>query len=156
RVKPGRDDKVLTSWNGLMIAALADAGAVLGRADYVAAAAKAAGFILDTMREGNRLLRTYKDGRAHIGAFLEDYAALTDGLLELHRATGETRWLESAVTTADSMLERFWDANVNGFYDTANDAEGLITRPRDLLDNATPSGNSLAIDVLLRLASLTG
>lgn len=156
RVKPGRDDKILTSWNGLAIAAFADAGAALDRPDYLAVAEKSARFILEHMRDGDRLLRTYKDGRAHIGAFLEDYAALADGLLELYRATGTIDWLEYAVSLADSMIGQFWDPGIDGFYDTGSDATDLITRPRDLLDNATPSGNSMAVDVLLKLASLTG
>jgi uncharacterized protein YyaL (SSP411 family) len=101
-----------------------------------------------------RLRRSYKDGRARFNAYLEDYACVADGLVELYEATFETRWLREAGSLADAVLELFWDAEKGAFYDTAADHEELVTRPRDVYDNASPSGNSVAVDVLLRLSLL--
>ncbi len=157
RVAPARDEKVLTAWNGMMLRTFAESAATLHRADYLDAAVRNASFLLDTMRPANgRLLRTYKDGEAKLNAYLEDYAHLADGLLALHEATLDIRWLQEATTLADAMLELFWDEDEQGFYDTGLDHEELILRPRDLWDNATPSGSSVATDVLLRLSILTG
>jgi len=156
RVHPGRDDKVLASWNGLMCAAFAEAGVALGRADYVAAAVKNADFLLRAMRDGGRLLRTWKGGRARLLGYLEDYAMVAGALLEVHAATLERRWLDEARGLADDMLRLFWDDAVEGFYDTGVDHERLIVRPRNLFDNAVPCGTSVAIETLLRLAVLTG
>jgi uncharacterized protein YyaL (SSP411 family) len=156
RVHPGRDDKVLASWNGLACRALAEAGAALDRADYLAAATANAEFVLREMREGGRLLRTWKDGRAKLKAYLEDYAMVAAALVELYEATFERRWLDEARTLAGDLLRLFWDDEVNGFYDTGNDHERLIVRPRNLFDNAVPCGGSVAIETLLRLAVLTG
>ena len=156
RVKPGRDDKVLTAWNGLMLRAFAEAARVLGRADYRAAALRNATFLLDTLRRDGRLLRTYKDGRARLNGYLEDYAALADGLLALYAATFEPRWFAEARALADTMLEHFWDDAEGGFFNTADDHERLVVRPKDLFDNAVPSGNSMAVEVLLRLYALSG
>ncbi|HET7341618.1 MAG TPA: thioredoxin domain-containing protein [Methylomirabilota bacterium] len=156
RVRPGRDDKVLAGWNGLMCRALAEAGRALGRADYVAAAVKNAEFLLDEMRRDGRLLRTWKGGRAHLLGYLEDHAMVAAALLDVYEATFERRWLDAARTLTDDLLRLFWDESLPGFYDTGQDHEKLIVRPRNLFDNAVPSGSSVAIETLLRLAALTG
>jgi uncharacterized protein YyaL (SSP411 family) len=156
RIRPGRDDKVLTAWNGMMLRAVADAGRVFNEPTYLRAAENNARFLLDTMRDGKRVLRTWKPGhQAHLNGYLEDYANLADGLVALFEATFEARWLEAADQLASAMLERFRDDDNGGFFDTSTDHEQLITRPKDLFDNATPAGNSVAADVLLRLAVLT-
>jgi uncharacterized protein YyaL (SSP411 family) len=156
RVRPGRDDKVLAAWNGLMCRALAEAGRALGRTDYVAAAVRNAEFLLGAMRADGRLLRTWKDGRAHLKAYLEDYAMVAAALIEVYEATFERSWLDAGRGLADDMLRLFWDDKLNGFYDTGHDHERLIVRPRNLYDNAVPCGTSVAIETLLRLAVLTG
>jgi len=156
RVRPGRDDKVLAGWNGLACRAFAEAGRALGRADYVAAAVRNAEFLLTQMRKDGRLLRTWKDGRAHLKGYLEDYAMVAAALVDVYEATFERRWLDEARTLADEMLRLFWDESVSGFYDTGDDHERLIVRPRNLFDNAVPCGSSVAIETLLRLAELTG
>jgi uncharacterized protein YyaL (SSP411 family) len=156
RVRPGRDDKVLAAWNGLALRALAEAGRVLGRPDYVAAAVRTAEFLLGTMRVDGRLLRTARGGQARILGYLEDHAMVAAALVELYEATFERRWLDEARRLADDMLRLFWDDAVEGFYDTGHDAERLIVRPRNLFDNAVPSGSSVAIETLLRLSVLTG
>ena len=156
RVKPGRDEKVLTSWNGLMLRSFAEAGRYLERLDYIEVATKNADFLLRNLRKDGRLLRTYKDGRAHLNGFLEDYAFLADGLLALYEATFEPRWFAEARTLMDAAITLFVDEQNGGFFDTGSDAEALISRPKDIMDNATPAGNSVAIDVLLRLAAFTG
>jgi uncharacterized protein YyaL (SSP411 family) len=156
RVHPGRDDKVLAAWNGLMTRALAEAGRALGRADYLAAAARNAGFVLSEMRRGGRLRRSWKAGEARLNGYLEDYAMVAAALVELYEATFERRWLDEAHGLADEMLRLFWDDHLEGFYDTGSDHERLIVRPRNLYDNAVPSGSSVAIETLLRLAVLTG
>jgi uncharacterized protein len=156
RVRPGRDDKVLTAWNGMFLRALAEAASVLGYDEFRAAAVRNAEFLLGTMRRSDgRLFRTWKPGHpAKLNGYLEDYANLADGLVALYEATFERRWLSAAVELADLMLERFVDRENGGFFDTADDHESLIARPKDIFDNATPAGNSVAADVLLRLAVL--
>lgn len=159
RVKPGRDDKILTAWNGLMLASFAEAGAVLNRPDYVQAAVRAADFVLTRLRDDTgRLLRSHKDGQSKIDAYLEDHAYLAEGFLALYEATFDVRWLEEARNLAEEMLERFWDESEGGFFDTAADQadQSLIIRPKNITDNATPSGNALAASVLLKLATLAG
>ena len=157
RVPPGKDTKVLVSWNGLMIAALAVAGRALKNPRYLDAAARAAGFILDRMRaEGGRLLHTYKDGQAKLNAYLDDYANLIDGLTRLYEATGEPRWIDAALDLARVMIDEFADAEQGGFFYTGKSHEALIARTKDLFDNATPSGNAMAATALLRLGALTG
>ncbi|HEV2147173.1 MAG TPA: thioredoxin domain-containing protein [Longimicrobiaceae bacterium] len=156
RVWPGRDDKVLTAWNAMMLHTFAEAGRILGRAEYLEVADASADFLLRELRPEGRLLRTWKEGRAKIGAFLEDHALLADALLALYAATGEVRRVAAARELADDVLERFWDEEEGVFYDTATDAEALVVRPRDAFDNATPSGNSAAVAMLLRLGTLTG
>jgi uncharacterized protein len=156
RVRPGRDDKVLAGWNGLMCLAFAEAGRALGRADYVDVARRNADFLLSAMRADGRLQRTWKDGRAKLKGYLEDYAMVATALLEVWQATFERRWLDAARALTDDMLRLFWDESVGGFFDTGSDHEQLIVRPRNLYDNAVPSGSSVAIETLLRLAALTG
>ncbi len=155
RPRPGRDDKVLTSWNGMALRAFAQAAMAFGREDYLEIARQNAAFLLSEMRPAGTLLRTWKDGRAGTTpAFLEDYALLADGLLALYTATLETRWLTEAQALAETMLAQFWDADLPGFYDTASTHEQLVIRPRDTGDNATPAGSSAAASVLLHLAAL--
>jgi len=155
RVHPGRDDKVVTAWNALMLAAFAEAGAALGRDDYVRVARDCAAFLLDSVTRDGRLLRTWKDGVAKIDGFLEDHAFLCDALLTLYQATGEPRWFAESQRLAVDLLERFHDS-VGGFYDTAIDAEPLLVRPKSLDDNAVPAGQSIACHALLRLHAYTG
>ncbi len=156
RVHPGLDDKILTAWNGMMLASLAEAARVLGRDDYRHAAHKNAGFILKAMTAPDgRLLRTYKDGESKLNAYLEDYANLIDGLLELYQTTFEAQWFIEARRLADRVLEHF-TADDGGFFDTSDDHETLIVRPRNMQDSATPSGSSMIAKQLLRLAAYTG
>jgi uncharacterized protein len=160
RPRPGLDDKRLTSWNALMIAALADAGAVLdevGGLHYLDAAERCAEFILRELRDSEgRLLRTYSDGQARIGAYLEDHAFLLEALLVLFEATCEERWLDEARALADQTIARFADPEHGGFFSTPSDHEPLIARRKDLEDAPIPSGASSAAMGLLRLAQLTG
>jgi uncharacterized protein YyaL (SSP411 family) len=157
RVRPGLDDKRLTAWNALVISALAEAGAVLERDDYLAAARRAAAFLLETMRdEDGRLLRTYNAGEAKLNAYLEDHAFLLEALITLYEATFEPRWFAAARATADTMIERFADPERGGFFQTSNDHERLVARRKELDDNPIPSGSSSAAYGLLRLAALTG
>jgi uncharacterized protein YyaL (SSP411 family) len=156
RVPPGRDDKVLTAWTGMLLRALAEAAAVLEREDYHVAAVRNAGFLVQSMVRDGRVLRSWKNGESRIDGYLEDYALLIDGLLAVYELTFDPSWLETAHGLAERMLDLFWDESIQGFYDTARDGEALIVRPRDVLDNATPSGNSVAVSVLLRLGVLTG
>jgi hypothetical protein len=157
RVPPGLDDKRLCSWNALAIAALAEAGAVLGRPDYLDAAAACAEFILDSMRdEEGHLLRTYKDGRAHLNAYLEDHAFLIEALLTLYEAGFDPRWFKEARALAESMIDRFGDAERGGFFTTSTDHEELIARRKEVGDHPIPSGQSSAALGLLRLAAISG
>jgi uncharacterized protein YyaL (SSP411 family) len=156
RVKPGRDEKVLTSWNGLMLRSFAEAARYLKRKDYLEVASKNAGFLLGELRVAGRLLRTYKDGRAHLNGYLEDYIFLADGLLALYEASFQARWFTEARKLMDEAITLFADERNGGFFDTGSDHEALISRPKDIMDNATPAGNSVAADVLLRLAAFTG
>ncbi|MFI5454032.1 MAG: thioredoxin domain-containing protein [Isosphaerales bacterium] len=157
RVPPAKDTKVLVSWNGLMIAALAEAGRILEDDRYLDAARLAAGFILDRLRrDDGRLLHTSKDGLAKLDAYVDDYADLIDGLTRLYEATGEPRWIESALELARIMIEEFADAEQGGFFFTGRRHEALIARQKDVHDNATPSGNGMAATALIRLGALTG
>ncbi len=155
RVKPARDEKILTAWNGLMLRSFAEAARYLGRPDYLQLASKNAEFLLSAMRANGRLLRTFKDGRAHIKAYLEDYACLADGLLALYEASFEPRWFVAAHSLMDEALALFADEQNGGFFDTGSDHEALVSRPKEIMDNATPAGNSVAVDVQLRLAAFT-
>jgi uncharacterized protein YyaL (SSP411 family) len=154
RVRPERDEKILAAWNGLMLRSFALATRVTGQEEYRVAAEKNANFILENLKENGRLHRSYKDGRARFNGYLEDYAMVADGLLALYEATFETRWLVEADGLCDAITELFWDRESGSFYDTPTDHETLITRPRDIYDNAAPSGTSVAVDVLLKLALL--
>jgi uncharacterized protein YyaL (SSP411 family) len=156
RVKPFRDEKVLTAWNGLMLAAFAEASAVFQNDEYLAIAKRNADFLLSALRHDGRLLRTWKNGRAKLDAYIEDYANLADALIELFQVSGDPKYLNDARETADAMIAEFWDEENGGFYFTAHDHEELIVRNKDFTDNATPSGNSAAADVLLKLSKLTG
>jgi uncharacterized protein len=157
RVRPGLDDKRLAAWNALMMAALADAGAVLQREDYLDAAREAAAFVLDRMRgPDGRLLRTFNAGVARLAAYLEDHAFLLEALLVLYEATFEERWFSAARDLADTIVVRFADADRGGFFSTADDHEQLIARRKDLEDSPIPAGGSSAALGLLRLAALTG
>ena len=184
RVHPGRDEKVLTSWNGLMLAAFAEAARALDRDDYREVAERNAEFLLRELRqEDDRLLRTWKRrpeqgegaGEARLNGYLEDYSYLIEGLLELYQTTFDPRWFVAARELAETMLAHFQAAEgvqlartgqlpsnttdkvggIAGFYDTSDDHETLITRPRDLQDNATPSGSAMAITALLKLTGFT-
>jgi uncharacterized protein len=157
RPAPMCDDKVLTSWNGLMIAAYADGYRVLKVDKYRRAAEKAAGFLLDKLRlPDGRLLRTYRQGQAKLPAYLEDYAFLAHGLIRLHAATGDERWLQQARALADRMIADFEDRDEGGFYFTAAGHESLLARAKDPFDNALPSANSVAILDLMALHRTTG
>jgi uncharacterized protein len=156
REAPFRDEKVIVAWNGLAIRAFAEAGAALGREDYVARAEEAADFVWSVLRSNDHgpgrvgLLHSWIDGQVGGPAFLDDHAGLGNALLALHAATLERRWLDAAVELCDEIVERFWDDESGTIYDTAHDAERLIVRPRDPMDNATPSGPSLAAELLQR------
>jgi uncharacterized protein len=152
RVRPGRDEKILAAWNGLMLRSFALAARVTGREDYREAAIENATFMVEKLKEDGRIHRSYKDGRARFNGYLEDYAMVADGLVALYEATFETRWLVEADALLDAVSELFWDEEKRAFYDTPADHEELVTRPRDVYDNATPSGTSVATEVLLKLA----
>ncbi|MBA0125422.1 thioredoxin domain-containing protein [Haloechinothrix sp. YIM 98757] len=158
RPQPDRDDKVLTEWNGLAITALAEAGTALGRQEFVDAASDAARFLLDRHADGARLVRTSRDGvPGDADGVLGDYSCLAEGLLALHQATGEARWLAGATSLLDTALERFAAQDSPGtFYDTADDAESLVHRPSDPGDNASPSGASALASALLTASALAG
>jgi uncharacterized protein len=157
RARPGLDDKRLASWNALMLAALAEAGAALGREDYLEAALSCAEFILRDLRDGEgRLLRAYKDGEGRLNAYLEDHAFLLEALLTLYEATFEQRWFEEARALADTTIARFGDPERGGFFSTSDDHEELIARRKEIGDHPIPSGNSAAALGLLRLEALTG
>jgi uncharacterized protein YyaL (SSP411 family) len=156
RVAPARDDKVLTAWNGLMQRAFAEAGRILDRQDYRDAAVANAYFMLGTMRTDGGLLRSWRNDHARIPAYLEDYAALANALLSTYETTGNITFFGEARTLVEEALTRYWDNEIETFFDTASDHEQLIGRPRELTDNATPSGMSLMAEALLRLTAFTG
>ncbi|HEY7464584.1 MAG TPA: thioredoxin domain-containing protein [Candidatus Limnocylindria bacterium] len=157
RVRPARDDKQLASWNGMALQAVADAALVLDEVDYLAAARALTAFVRGTLlRDDDRLWRTARDGRAHTPAFAEDYANLADGLLAAHAALGDADDLLLARRLIDRLLADFWDEASGTLFDTAAEHDRTVARPRSLLDNATPSANAAAADVMLRLALLTG
>jgi uncharacterized protein YyaL (SSP411 family) len=156
RVHPGLDDKVLAAWNGLALAAFAEAARALGRADYLAVATASAEFLTTAMMREGRLRRSWKDGEARILGYLEDHALVGLGLLATYEATFDRRWLDAARGLGDAAIELFWDAEADAFFDTGRDQETLVVRPRSLFDNAVPSGTSVAIELLLRLALHTG
>jgi uncharacterized protein len=157
REPPMLDDKILTSWNGLTISAFAHAGEVFGRRDYVAAAEKAAVFMAANMRDDQkRLLRTYRSRQAKLNAYLDDYAFLVAGMLALHQATADEKWLNAARRLTDQQIELFWDEQGKGFFFTSHHHEELLARTKNAYDAVLPSGNSVSIRNLLRLASLSG
>ena len=158
RVRPGLDDKVLTEWNAYLVAALAEAGAATGNTAWVDAAVETAEFLLANLRRPDgRWLRAWQaDAGARHLAYATDHGALVDAFTRLAEATGEARWITEARAAADALLDLFWDPELGGVFTTGHDAEALIARPKDLMDNATPGANSLAAVGLLRLAALTG
>ena len=157
RVRPGRDDKVLTDWNGLMIAALARGSAALGRKDWAGAASEAARFVLERLRDGRgRLLHRYRDGEAAVDGMLDDYAFFAWGLLELYEATFEPGFLKAALELADNTIDHFYDGREGGFFFTAADGEVILLRQKDGHDGAIPSGNSVMMLNLLRLSRIAG
>jgi uncharacterized protein YyaL (SSP411 family) len=158
RVRPGLDDKVLTDWNALMVAALAEAGAAFGRPDWIDAATTAADFLLAELRRPDgRWLRSWqRDGGARHLALAGDYAVLVDAFTRLAEATGRARWIDAARETADTMLDLFWDVDHGGLFTVGDDGEALVVRQKDLVDNAVPATNSTAALALVRLGALTG
>ncbi|HSK67061.1 MAG TPA: hypothetical protein VK888_09030, partial [Anaerolineales bacterium] len=154
RVRPGTDDKVLVMWNALMLSAFAQAGRYLDRQDYLVAAARNARFLLNNLYVEGRLLRSWRDGQAKHNAYLEDYAGLILGLLDLYQSDFNPEWFEIAWKLAEEMIGHFSDPE-GGFFDTRDDHENLLVRPKDIQDNATPSGNAMACDALLKLAAFT-
>src|SRR4051794_7260675 len=155
RAQPARDDKVLTAWNGLMIAAFADSAAVFDEPRWAELGAGAADLLLDKVRHGGRLRRSWKDGKAVHSGVLEDYANLAEGLLAMYEATFVERYFDAARELADTILDHFADEQ-GGFFDTADDHEALIARPKSVQDNALPSGGAMTATVLLKLGALTG
>jgi hypothetical protein len=157
RVRPGTDDKILTAWNAMAISALAEAGRAFEIPAYIDEAVRCAEFLLAHLRDdGGRLLRSWRNGVAGAAGYVDDYALLADACLTLYETTFELRWFTSARELADEMLRLFRDEEHGGFFSTGSDAEALVIRPKDLYDNAVPSGNSVAADMLQRLAWLTG
>jgi uncharacterized protein YyaL (SSP411 family) len=157
RIHPGLDDKVIVAWNGLMIDALAQAAGTLAEPRYLQAAERAASFILTHVsREDGRLLHTWRGGKAKLDAYLDDYSAMMNALVSLYEATFDERWIDEAVRLTEILLDEFADAEQGGFFYTSRNHEQLIARQKDVMDNATPSGNSLAATALIRLGKLTG
>ena len=157
RVRPGQDDKILTDWNGLMIAAMAKGAQVLDRPDWAEAAAEAARFVLTRLRDGRgRLLHRYREGEAAVPAMLDDYAFLIWGLLELYEASFDAETLKNALELADNTINHFHDEKDGGFFFTADDGEEILFRQKDSYDGAIPSGNSVIMLDLLRLSRITG
>ncbi len=156
RHPPELDDKVLTDWNGLTIGALAYSGRMLLQPKYVEAAGKAADFILAKLEDEGRLQHSYREGKASINGYLEDYTYLADGLLELYQSTGESKWLEEARLLAQQLEEHFLDAQAGGYFSTPNDGEQLLARRKPYLDDVMPAGNGMAARVFTRLANLSG
>ncbi len=156
RIRPARDEKVLTAWNGLMLAAVAEAASVLGNPEYLQAAQANGELLLSRVFVDGRVMRTYRDGKARLNAYLEDYACLAHGLLQLYQADFDVRWYQAATEILDLMLERFRDPTGGILYSTTDDHERLLFRPKDFDDNAVPAGNSMAAEALLELALLSG
>ena len=156
RIKPGLDDKVLTSWNGLMIIAMSRGFRVLGEQKFLDSAAKAARFAMETLVENGRLLATYREGRAKLPAYLDDYAFLMGGLLELYESDFDIAWLDQAMRLANEMVRLFWDEGGGGFFFTGSDHESLIMRSKSGYDGAIPAGNAVAASYLLKLATYSG
>ena len=153
---PGRDEKVLAGWNGLMTRALAEAGRIFSRSDWLQAAVQNGEFLRQTMVRDGRVLRVHMDGQTKVPGFLEDHAAVALAFIALHEATGGAHWLTTARSVANEMHAHFRDPETGAWFDTADDAEALITRPRDVFDNAVPAGPSLAVELMLRLSEIDG
>jgi uncharacterized protein YyaL (SSP411 family) len=156
RIRPGRDDKILASWNGFVISGMALAGIVFNRKDYLKAAVNCGHFIADDMMSDGVLQHVYEDGKAKINGQLQDYASVISGFLTLHETTLDIYWLRQAMNLADMMISRFWQEEERIFYDTDGLSDRLIIRPRHIYDDVLPSGNSLATMVLLKLSAITG
>lgn len=156
RIKPGRDEKILASWNGLMLSSLAQAATILHRGDYLDAAIANGSFLLGSMTSEGHLMHTYKDNQAKIDGFLEDHALVIEGLLDLHQATFQGKWLKEAIRLTDIMVNEFWDESVGMFYDTGKRHQPLFIRPKNIHDGAVPSGPSSATLTLLKVSRLTG
>lgn len=156
RVRPARDEKVIASWNGLTLRGVAECARVFGEPRWRALALRAARFLADAMVRNGRAFRIFAGGEARIGGFLEDHAALGLGFLAVYELTFDTRWLHEALALADACERHFWDDATGTFFDAADDAPPLVTRPRDTYDNAMPSGTSLAVELLQRVGTLTG
>jgi uncharacterized protein YyaL (SSP411 family) len=157
RIKPHKDDKILTDWNGLMIAAFSQAGYIFNEPKYIDAAKNATKFIFDNMIVSEKgLLHRYRDAEADIAAFLDDYAFLIWGLINLYESIFEIQYLEKALELNDSLIEKFWDFHIGSFFFTSKDAENILARQKEIYDGAIPSGNSVAMLNLLRLYQLTG
>jgi uncharacterized protein YyaL (SSP411 family) len=154
RIWPGRDEKILASWNGLMLRGIATAARVFRTEEFGELAIRNGEFLLREMVRDGRVMRSHKEGRTRIAGFLEDHAAVALGFLALYELTFDESWVLRAREIANAMIEWFWDDNAGAFFDTARDAEQLITRPRDTTDNAIPSGTSLAVELLLHLSEL--
>ena len=154
RIRPARDEKILTGWNGLMLRGVAEAARVFGDAELRAMALRNGEFLFRELVRDGRVLRSYKDGIAKIGGFLEDHAALGLGAIALYQLTFDRVWLDRARVLGDEILARFWESDAQAFFDTASDGEVLVTRPRDVTDNAVPSGTSLAVELLLILGDM--
>jgi len=152
RIRPGTDDKVLVSWNALALVAFAEAGRYLKREDYTLAAIRCAQFLIENLLQDGQLLRSWRNGQAKHNAYLEDYAGFILGLLALYQSNANPRWYETARNLAEEMVTHFKDSD-NGFFDTRDDHETLLLRPKDIQDNATPSGNALAATALLQITS---
>jgi uncharacterized protein YyaL (SSP411 family) len=155
RVKPERDEKILASWNGLMLSSLAEAACTFNRQDYLQAAIANGDFLMNSMNVEGFLMHTYKDGIAKIDGYLQDYALVIEGLLSLHRATFEGKWLKQAIRLTKIMIEQFWDDHTGSWYDTGKRHEQLFIRPRNLTDDVMPCGSSAATMILLKIALLT-
>ena len=156
RIRPARDEKILAGWNGLMLRGVAESARVFGDVDLRAMALRSGEFLFRELVRNGRVFRSYKDGIAKIGGFLEDHAALGLGAVALYQLTFDRVWLDRARTLGDAILARFWDDGAQAFFDTASDGEQLVTRPRDVTDNAIPSGTSLTVELLLILGDLCG
>ena len=156
RVRPGRDEKILAAWNGLMLRAVAEAARVFGDAGWRSLAVRNGEFLFEQMLRDGRVYRSHKDGASRIAGFLEDHAAIGLGALALYELTFDAHWLDRARSLAGAMVQWFWDVDAEAFFDTPSDHEELLTRPRDFTDNATPSGTSLAVELLLRLGDVVG
>lgn len=157
RIQPDKDDKIMADWNGLMITAFAKAAQIFQKPEYANIAARAAGFILVRLRTPNgRLIHRYRNGEAGLPAHADDYAFVISGLIELHMATSEPRYLEAALALNRLFICHFWDNDHGGFFFTADDGEKLLVRKKEIYDGAIPSGNSMALFNLVRLARMTG